>query len=137
MNPVSAFPAYCAPRWLPEGHSQTLWPLLIKPRPLPLRRERCEHSGPGDYDRRVREALLQGNGPAVIFGPQPVRPLGADAGARGLFNKTGSTGGFGSYVAFVPQQRIGVVLLANRSYPIADRARAGAAILEALAAVPP
>ena len=83
------------------------------------------------------EALLQGNGPAVIFEPQPVRPLGADAGARGLFNKTGSTGGFGSYVAFVPQRRIGVVLLANRSYPIADRVRAGAAILEALAAVPP
>ena len=40
MKPAAPFPAYRAPRWLPDGHSQTLWPLLIKPRPLPLRRER-------------------------------------------------------------------------------------------------
>jgi len=32
--------AYRAPFWLPGGHAQTLWPLLIKPRPIPLRRER-------------------------------------------------------------------------------------------------
>ncbi|MDR1996414.1 alpha/beta fold hydrolase [Azonexus sp.] len=31
---------YRAPSWLPGGHAQTLWPLLIKPRPLPLQRER-------------------------------------------------------------------------------------------------
>ena len=31
---------YRAPAWLPGGQAQTLWPLLIKPRPLPLRRER-------------------------------------------------------------------------------------------------
>jgi len=32
--------AYRAPSWLPGGHAQTLWPLLIKPRPPKLRRER-------------------------------------------------------------------------------------------------
>ena len=32
--------AYRAPSWLPGGHAQTLWPLLIKPQPLALRRER-------------------------------------------------------------------------------------------------
>lgn len=31
---------YSAPSWLPGGQAQTLWPLLIKPRPIPLRRER-------------------------------------------------------------------------------------------------
>ncbi|KAB2926725.1 MAG: alpha/beta fold hydrolase [Dechloromonas sp.] len=31
---------YHAPSWLPGGNAQTLWPLLIKPQPLPLRRER-------------------------------------------------------------------------------------------------
>lgn len=31
---------YQAPAWLPGGHAQTLWPLLIKPAPLKLRRER-------------------------------------------------------------------------------------------------
>lgn len=31
---------YRAPPWLPGGHAQTVWPLLIKPRPPRLRRER-------------------------------------------------------------------------------------------------
>ena len=31
---------YQAPAWLPGGQAQTLWPLLIKPTALPLRRER-------------------------------------------------------------------------------------------------
>jgi predicted alpha/beta-fold hydrolase len=31
---------YHAPSWLPGSHAQTLWPLLIKPQPMPLRRER-------------------------------------------------------------------------------------------------
>ncbi|PKO34740.1 MAG: alpha/beta hydrolase [Betaproteobacteria bacterium HGW-Betaproteobacteria-7] len=39
---------YRAPSWLPGGHAQTLWPLLIKPRPLPLRRERWE-TPDGDF----------------------------------------------------------------------------------------
>lgn len=33
---------YRAPAWLPGGQAQTLWPLLIKPKPVPLRRERWE-----------------------------------------------------------------------------------------------
>jgi predicted alpha/beta-fold hydrolase len=37
-----ALTSYHAPAWLPGGHAQTLWPLLRKPRPLPLRRERWE-----------------------------------------------------------------------------------------------
>lgn len=32
--------AYHAPAWLPGDHAQTLWPLLIKPGPIKLRRER-------------------------------------------------------------------------------------------------
>lgn len=35
-----AFKPYQPPAWLPGGHAQTLWPLLIKPRPPRLRRER-------------------------------------------------------------------------------------------------
>ena len=31
---------YRPPAWLPGGHAQTIWPLLIKPQPLKLRRER-------------------------------------------------------------------------------------------------
>ena len=39
---------YQAPAWLPGGHAQTIWPLLIKPRPLKLRRERWE-TPDGDF----------------------------------------------------------------------------------------
>ena len=38
MNPHKL--TYQAPSWLPGGHAQTLWPLLIKPRSLKFRRER-------------------------------------------------------------------------------------------------
>ena len=39
---------YRAPAWLPGGHAQTIWPLLIKPLPLKLRRERWE-TPDGDF----------------------------------------------------------------------------------------
>jgi beta-lactamase class C len=82
------------------------------------------------------DRLLQGNSETIIFDPNAARRVAESrAGAR-LFNKTGSTGGFGAYVAFVPQHRIGVVMLANRSYPIPDRVRAASAILNWLATQP-
>ncbi len=44
----AAFPAYRAPRWLPGGHVQTLWPLLIRTAPAGLRRERWD-TPDGDF----------------------------------------------------------------------------------------
>ncbi len=42
-SPLAAsFTPYRAPRWLPGGHAQTLWPLLIKPVPPAYRRERWD-----------------------------------------------------------------------------------------------
>jgi beta-lactamase class C len=76
--------------------------------------------------------LLEGNGGAMLDA-QPILPVpaGAAGGAR-LFNKTGSTNGFGSYVLFVPEKKIGIVLLANRSYPNAARVTAAWTILQQL-----
>jgi beta-lactamase class C len=50
-----------------------------------------------------------------------------------LFNKTGSTSGFSAYAAFVPDRKIGIVMLANTSLPSPPRVTASHAVLEALA----
>nr|WP_280151721.1 class C beta-lactamase [Piscinibacter sp. XHJ-5] len=84
-----------------------------------------------------RELLLGGNAPEVIFDPNPVQPEASQRPASPrLFDKTGSTGGFGAYVAFVPAKRFGLVILANRNFPIPARVEAAYAILEQLVPIP-
>ncbi len=80
-----------------------------------------------------RETLLGGNSDEMIEDPNPALAVkrGEPASPR-LFDKTGSTGGFGAYVAFIPSRRIGLVMLANRNYPIPARVDAGYAILRGL-----
>lgn len=45
---IGAALSYHAPKWLPGGHAQTIYPLLIKPRPHLYRRERWE-TPDGDF----------------------------------------------------------------------------------------
>jgi beta-lactamase class C len=83
------------------------------------------------------ERLTAGNSPAMALQPNPVTPLEPPRPRRNvLINKTGSTNGFGAYVAFVPSERTGIVLLANRNYPIPARVRAAHGILTALDRTP-
>jgi beta-lactamase class C len=83
-------------------------------------------------------ALLQGNSAAVIFEEQKVRAIDPPSrpSKNVWINKTGSTSGFGAYVAFVPQKMMGIVLLANKSYPIEARVTAAYRILTRLYETP-
>jgi beta-lactamase class C len=81
------------------------------------------------------DRLLDGNSQSMAMETHPARQLSAPRAPSGpaLFNKTGSTSGFGSYVLFVPEKKIGIVMLANRNYPNAARIKAAYAILEQVA----
>lgn len=65
------------------------------------------------------ETLLQGNSSKMALESHTVTPIKQPklASAATLFNKTGATNGFGAYVAFIPQQKIGIVMLANTNFP--------------------
>ena len=81
------------------------------------------------------EQLLAGNSLEMILEPNPANRLTPPLVPRqeALYNKTGSTNGFGGYVAFVPSEQIGIVMLANRNYPNGARIEAAHQLLTALA----
>jgi beta-lactamase class C len=80
------------------------------------------------------DQLLAGNSTEMAMDPHRATPIAPQsAGPAGLFNKTGSTDGFGAYVAFVPDRRIGIVMLSNKNLPIPARVTAAHAVLTALA----
>ena len=91
------------------------------------------YADPGDLDQ-----LLKGNSTRMALEPHEARRLEPPMPPRGTvwINKTGSTNGFGAYAAFVPAQRIGIVMLANRNYPNAARVQAAHRILTALGVKP-
>lgn len=83
-----------------------------------------------------RKTLEAGNSLDMAMKPQrqtPRTPPAVPAGAM-LWNKTGSTGGFGAYVVLLPSEALGVVVLANRGYPNPVRATATLDLIEALLA---
>lgn len=69
------------------------------------------------------KTLLAGNSDDLILKPNPTVKLDPPSPPREavLINKTGSTNGFSTYVTFVPARKLGVVLLANKRYPIEAR----------------
>ncbi|MBD8511948.1 beta-lactamase [Photobacterium sp. CAU 1568] len=84
-----------------------------------------------DYPASLN-TLLAGNSTETILNPMPIDAI---ASPKPLpeniwVNKTGSTGGFGAYVAYIPAEQTGIVILANKNYPNGERIKAAYAILE-------
>lgn len=79
--------------------------------------------------------LLAGNSAEILFEANPVAKLDPPSPPQDdvLINKTGSTNGFSTYVAFVPVKKLGIVLLANKQYPIDARVTTAYKILTQLA----
>lgn len=75
--------------------------------------------------------LIAGNSRKVSLGANPVVKIDPPLPPQDdvLINKTGSTNGFGAYVAFIPAKKTGIVLLANKNYPNEARVTAAHAIL--------
>lgn len=87
------------------------------------------------YDWPISLKRLQaGNSTSMALQPHRIARLPAPQALEGqrLLNKTGSTNGFGAYVAFVPGRDLGLVILANRNYPNAERVKIAYAILSGL-----
>lgn len=79
------------------------------------------------------ETLQEGNSNKMAYETQPASPINPPLQPQQnvWINKTGSTNGFGGYVAFVPEKKIGVVILANKNYPNEARVKLAYEILRA------
>lgn len=77
------------------------------------------------------DTLRKGNGADFALKPQATQRLlpASPAAQAAWYNKTGSTAGFGAYIAFIPSKGMGVALLANRNYPNEARVEAAYRIL--------
>ena len=78
------------------------------------------------------DTLLEGNSMDVVLKPQAIKTDNHPTPTLNnvWVNKTGATNGFGGYIAYIPAEKSGIVILANKNYPNADRVKAAYTILE-------
>jgi len=81
-----------------------------------------------------RDTVVNGSDSKVALAALPAQKITPPTPAvkASWVHKTGATGGFGSYVAFIPQKDLGIVMLANKNYPNPARVAAAWDILDAL-----
>ena len=88
-----------------------------------------QYPWPADLQR-----MVAANSYDFILHPQREEAIAPPMPAQNdvFLNKTGSTNGFGGYVAMIPGRNLGIIVLANKNYPNDARVRATYALIEAL-----
>ncbi|WP_431222500.1 class C beta-lactamase [Serratia sp. L9] len=87
------------------------------------------------YDLPINsQAVIAASGNDIALQPQKAEVLTPPSLAKPAtwVHKTGSTNGFGAYIAFIPEKKVGIVMLANKNYPNPVRVAAAYHILQAL-----